>query len=126
PPAGEVPDANYVVVGPHYFRAMEIPLRRGRNFDDRDTQSGERVVIVNEQLARSRWPGQNPLGKQLRVGGDDSWRTVVGVAGNVLSQGPDGGFNSELYIPYQQFPWLVQGPKHLIVRSSLGIKAESL
>jgi len=52
PPAGQVPVANYVVIGPDYFRTMEIPLRRGRSFDDRDTQSGERVVIVNEELAR--------------------------------------------------------------------------
>jgi len=126
PPAGQVPAANYVVIGPHYFRAMEIPLRRGRSFNDHDTQSGERVVIVNEQLARSYWPGQNPLGKQLRIGGQGPWRTVVGVAGDVLSQGPDGGFNPEMYIPYQQFPWLVEGPKHLVVRTSATVKPESL
>jgi hypothetical protein len=64
PPAGQVPAANYVVIGPHYFCAMEIPLRLGRSFNDHDTQSGERVVIVNEELVRSYWPGQNPLGKQ--------------------------------------------------------------
>jgi putative ABC transport system permease protein len=126
PPAGQVPAANYVVIGPHYFRAMEIPVRRGRSFNDHDTQSGERVVIVNEQLARSYWPDQNPLGKQLRIGGQGPWRTVVGVAGDVLSQGPDGGFNPEMYIPYQQFPWLVEGPKHLVVRTSATVKPESL
>ena len=126
PPAGQVPAANYVVIGPHYFRAMEIPLRRGRSFNDHDTQSGESVVIVNEELARSYWPGQNPLGKQLRIGGQGPWRTVVGVAGDVLSQGRDGGFNPELYIPYQQFPWLMEGPKHLVVRTSATVKPESL
>ncbi|HEX8764384.1 MAG TPA: ABC transporter permease, partial [Candidatus Acidoferrum sp.] len=52
PPVGQVPDANYVIVGPDYFRTMRIPLHRGRGFNDHDTQSGERVVIVNEQLAR--------------------------------------------------------------------------
>jgi len=101
--AGQVPAANYVVIGPHYFRAMEIPLRRGRSFNDHDTQSGERVVIVNEELVRSYWPGQNPLGKQLRIGGQGPWRTVVGVAGDVLSQGPDGGFNPEMYIRINSF-----------------------
>ena len=126
PPAGQVPDANYVVIGPDYFRAMEIPLRKGRGFNDRDIQSGERVAIVNEQLARSYWPGQDPLGKQLQVGGQGPWRTVVGVAGDVLSQGPDGGYNPEIYIPYQQFPWLMEGPKHLVVRTSPTVKPESL
>ena len=126
PPAGQVPAANYVVIGPHYFRAMEIPLRTGRSFNDQDTQSGERVVIVNEELARSYWPGQNPLGKQLRIGDQGPWRTVVGVAGDVLSQGPDGGFNPEMYIPYQQYPWLVEGPKHLVVRTSATVKPESV
>ncbi len=58
PPVGQVPDANYVIVGPDYFRTMQIPLRRGRGFNDHDTQSAERVVIVNEKLARTSWPGQ--------------------------------------------------------------------
>ena len=126
PPPGQVPAANYVVIGPDYFRTMEIPLRRGRGFNDHDTQSGERVVIVNDELARSYWPGQDPLGKQLQIGGQDPWRTVVGVAGDVLSQGPDGGVNPEMYIPYQQFPWLMEGPKHLVVRTSATVKPESL
>ena len=126
PPAGQVPAANYVVIGPDYFRTMEIPLRKGRSFNDRDTQSGESVVIVNEQLARTYWPGQDPLGKQLQIRRPGPWRTVVGVAGDVLSQGPDGGFNPEMYIPYQQYPWLMEGPKHLVVRASPNVKAENL
>jgi putative ABC transport system permease protein len=126
PPAGQVPAANYVVIGPDYFRTMQIPLRVGRAFNDHDAQASDRVVIVNEELARSYWPGQNPLGKQLRIGGQGSWRTVVGVAGDVLSQGPDGGFNPEMYIPYQQFPWLVEGPKHLVVRAGPTVRPESL
>jgi putative ABC transport system permease protein len=126
PPAGQVPAANYVVISPDYFRAMEIPLRRGRSFNDHDTWSGEQVVIVNEELARSYWPGQDPLGKQLQIGGEGPWRRVVGVAGDVLSQGPGVPVNPEMYVPYQQFPWLMEGPKHLIVRTSATVKPESL
>jgi putative ABC transport system permease protein len=126
PPAGQVPDANYVIVGPDYFRTMQIPLRRGRSFSDHDTQSGHRVVIVNEELARSYWPGQDPLGKLLRVGGQGPWLSVAGVAENVLSQGPDAGFHPEIYIPYQQYPWLLGGPKHLLVRTSATMKPENL
>ena len=125
PPAGQVPDANYVIVGPDYFRTMQIPLRRGRGFNDHDTQSAEQVVIVNEKLARTSWPGQDPLGKQLRVGDDAPWLSVIGVAGDVLSQGADGGIHSEMYVPVGQYPW-VQGPQHLVVRTSASVKPESL
>jgi putative ABC transport system permease protein len=129
PPPGQVPDANYVIASPDYFRALQIPLRTGRSFNERDTQGAERVVIVNEALARSYWPGQDPLGKQLRVGSPGStapWLSVVGVAGNVLSQGPDAGFHPEIYIPYQQFPWLLGGPQHLLVRTSAKVRPEAL
>jgi putative ABC transport system permease protein len=50
----------------------------------------------------------------------------VGVAGNVLSQGPDAGFHPEIYIPYQQFPWLLGGPQHLLVRTSAKVRPETL
>jgi putative ABC transport system permease protein len=128
PPAGHVPDANYVVAGPDYFRTMQIPLRRGRTFDEHDTASADRVVIVNEQLARMYWPGQDPLGKQLRMGTAAStspWLSVVGVVGNVLSQGPDYGFHAEVYVPYQQFPWVVS-PDHLLVRTASTVEPASM
>jgi putative ABC transport system permease protein len=126
PPAGQVPDANYVAAGPEYFRVAQIPLRKGRSFSEHDTQSGERVAIVNEELARLYWPGQEPLGKQVRVGPPTApWRTVVGVAGNVLSRGPDAGFHAEIYIPYQQFPWVLS-PQNLLVRTAAGVTPESL
>ena len=127
PAPGQVPDANYVIAGPDYFRSLQIPLRMGRNFDDNDTVSGQQVVIINEELARLQWPGQNPLGKQLRVGPSTApWRNVVGVVGNILSQGVDAGVHPELYIPYQQFPWLMDGPHNLLVRSVAGVNPQSL
>jgi predicted permease len=126
PPTGQVPDANYVIVGPDYFRTMQIPLHRGRGFNDHDTQSGEGVVIVNEKLARTFWPGQDPLGKQLKVGDGAPWLSVIGVAGDVLSQGADGGIHSEMYVPVGQYPWLLQGPQHLVVGTSASVKPESV
>ena len=126
PPAGHVPDANYIIVSPNYFRVLRIPMRKGRSFSDQDTQSSERVAIVNEMLARTYWPGEDPLGKQLRVGGQGPWLTVVGVAENVLSQGPADRAHAEIYVPYQQYPWLLGGPKHLLVRTSAAAKPESL
>jgi len=127
PAAGEIPDANYVIAGPDYFRTLQIPLQNGRGFDEHDTQAGEQVVIVNQELARQQWPGQNAVGKQLRVGPPTApWRTVIGVVGNVLSQGADAGVHSELYVPYQQFPWLLDGPHNLLIRISAGVNPEIL
>ena len=129
PAPGQIPDANYVIAGPNYFRTLQIPLRMGRSFDDHDTESGQQVVIINEELARLHWPGQNPLGKQLRVGSptdNGPWRTVVGVVGNVLTQGVQWGFHAELYVPYQQLPWLIDGPHNLLVRSGAGVNPQGL
>jgi putative ABC transport system permease protein len=128
PPAGQVPDANYLVAGPEYFRTLQIPLKRGRSFNEQDAQTSERVVIVNEELARKYWPGEDPLGKQLRPGspgGDRPWLTVVGVAANVRSQGPGEAFHSEIYVPLQQFPWMLR-PQNLLVRTSNGIRPENV
>ena len=128
PPAGQVPDANYIVAGPDYFRTLGIPLLSGRSFNEHDTETSERVVIVNEQLARTYWPGQNPLGKQLRMGSPSEnrpWLSVVGVAGNVLSQGPGAGFHSEVYVPYRQFPWVLS-PENLMVRTAANVKPVSI
>ncbi len=129
PPAGQVPDANYVIAGPDYFRTTQIPFRRGRSFNEHDTQAAQRVVIVSEKLAESIWPGEDPLGKQLHVGSPDDkepWLTVVGVAGNVLRDGPGVAARNEMYIPYGQYPWLGGGPQHLLVRTSPSINPESL
>jgi len=73
------------VVGPGYFRTFGIPIVRGRGFTDADDGSAPLVMIVNESFARQYWPGDNALGKQLRMSwagivGGNGWRTVVGVA----------------------------------------------
>jgi putative ABC transport system permease protein len=122
PPAGEVPDANYIVVSPHYFRAMQIPLREGREFTDADAQTSESAVIVSESLAQKYWPGQEPIGKRLKVSSNANdtsqpWRSVVGVAGNVRSEGQYAPFIPEIYVPYTQFPWILY-PRHVLIRTS--------
>lgn len=68
------------LVGSGYFRTFRIPIRRGRGFTARDTRSSEKVVVVNETLARQLWPNQDPLGKYLVTPDNNSTWTVVGVA----------------------------------------------
>jgi putative ABC transport system permease protein len=121
PAAGDVPDANYVVVGPHYFRTLQVPLREGRVFTDSDSEASEPVAIVSESLALKYWPGQDPVGKRLKVSSDPDdktqpWLTVVGVAGNVRTQGQYAPFVPEIYVPYTQYPWVLL-PRNVLVRS---------
>jgi predicted permease len=122
PPAGEIPDANYVVVAPDYFRTMQIPVREGRPFTEADSPSAQQVVIISESLAHKYWPGQDPIGKRLKVSSDANdknlpWLTVVGVAGNVRSEGQYAPFIPEIYVPYTQYPWVLW-PRHILVRTA--------
>jgi putative ABC transport system permease protein len=123
PAADEVPDANYIVVGPHYFNTMRIPMVRGTTFTNFDTPSSEPEAIVSQSLANKYWPSQDPIGKRLKVSGDANdktqpWRTVVGVAGNVRSEGQYAPFIPEIYVPYMQFPWVLY-PRNIVVRTTV-------
>jgi hypothetical protein len=82
-------------------------LREGRFFDSRDDESGERTVVVSEAFAARYWPGRSPLGARLRLTGlgeTGEWRTVVGVAGDVLLGNPLSRERSAVaaYIPLRQ------------------------
>ncbi|MBV9339905.1 MAG: ABC transporter permease [Acidobacteria bacterium] len=122
PRAGEVPDANYVVIAPAYFQTLQIPLRQGRQFTDFDTPGTQPVAIVSEYLSQKYWPGQDPIGKRLKASTDANdnsqpWLTVVGVAGNVRTRGQYAEFQPEIYVPYTQYPWVLT-PRHILVRTT--------
>lgn len=108
--------ARSVVITPDYFRATGIPLRRGRAFNEYETQAHPRVAIVNEALARRVWPGSDPIGKRIRPGNavsPDEWFTVVGVAGNVKYSGLHVDSDLTVYYPYTQ---VGAGDFHFVVR----------
>ncbi len=99
------------VYGP-YFQTLGIEMKRGRLFSDVETTDRRQVVIVNERLARTAWPEQDPVGKRLRWGLDtpenpNPWLTVVGVVGDVA----DGPLGAPAYLhayePFSQFPDIV-------------------
>jgi putative ABC transport system permease protein len=79
-------------VSPGYFRAMGIPLLRGRSFDAHDTLKAAQVAMVDEAFARRFWPNRNPVGKRISFAdnpkAEDDWMTVVGVAGSIRQQNP--------------------------------------
>ena len=95
-----LPVANYFVVNRDYFRSMGIPVMHGRGFGG-DDASGTPTVIVNQTLARRFWPGQDPLGKRLKMGAGSSpwpWRTIVGVAGDVRQTNLETGVMPEIFV----------------------------
>jgi predicted permease len=79
-------EAEYRVATGSYFRAMNIPLVRGRLFDDRDVPDGQHVALISESLARLKWPNQDPIGKFIQYGnmdGDLRPFMIVGIVGDV-------------------------------------------
>src|SRR5258708_26709685 len=107
------------VTGGDYFRAMEVPLRRGRLFTDQDTAAAPRVTLVDEHMAQQLWPDGDAIGKRLRTGGADAsstapWLTVVGVVGNVKQDALDADSRMAIYMPQTQ---LTPRGINIIVRS---------
>jgi putative ABC transport system permease protein len=102
-PNGPVQNVDFwQIVGRRYFETMGIRLIEGRLFDDRDGQDAPAAVIVNETMARHFWGNQSPIGKRVRPGFRDPWRTVVGVVADVKNAGIDKPAGTELYFPYEQ------------------------
>ena len=96
---GHQPEAFIRVVSDGYFEAAGIPLRSGREFAERDRASSEPVVMVNETLARTLWPDQNPLGQMMT---QDRGRRVVGVVADVRHAALETASGSEMYLPMRQ------------------------
>jgi putative ABC transport system permease protein len=115
------PGANYRVVTPNYFRAMSIPVLQGRTYTDRDNENLPLVMIVNEELAQTIFPGENVIGKRITFGNVDDnqqpvWWEIVGVAANVRSLELREEPESELYFSASQTIWPSMS---LVVRSSV-------
>jgi putative ABC transport system permease protein len=111
------PQALFTVVTPDYFRALRVPLRRGRDFGDADRAGAPYVAIVNESLARAAFGGENPIGRRIQCGLDTlEFMTIVGVVADIRTTGPAAAPQPELYMPYEQHP----GPAtalNLVVRT---------
>ena len=102
------PDADRYVASADYMRTMGIVLKAGRPLRETDNANSTRVAVVNETLARKMWPGQDPIGKRLRLPTGEhmtSLFTVVGVVGDVKQYSLDHEPTMQLYVPYRQQPW---------------------
>jgi putative ABC transport system permease protein len=116
PRPGEQPRAGWQVVTPGYFRTMGIRIVDGRDVADSDTTDARPIVLVNETFARQHWPGEQAVGRRLRLGGaSGDWFTVVGVVSDIRHLGPATPPRPEFYQPYSQrtFPFMA-----FVVRTS--------
>ena len=100
-------DAEFRVAGPGYFKAMNIPVIRGRVFDDRDGPDAPHVGVISTALANEKWPNEDPIGKIIQYGnmdGDLHPFTVVGVVGDVRESGLADKPRPTFYASYRQRP----------------------
>jgi predicted permease len=106
-PLNQRPLAAIFIVSPDYFETLRIPLRRGRVFTDHDREGTQRVVIIDENLARYFWPaypaGPNPIGQRLLVGGvNKEPAEVIGIVANAHQSIDNLGWNRSVYVSFAQ------------------------
>ena len=116
-PEGKLPEVGYQPVSDDLFRAMGVPLRRGRTFGPQDRSDSPRVVILSESAARAFWPNGDPIGARVRLGPNpnDPWNTVVGVVGDVR-MGTAGNSRPTAYVSARQDHW---GGMAIVVRTTV-------
>jgi putative ABC transport system permease protein len=100
-------EAEFRIASAGFFRALDIPLLKGRLFDERDGPEAPHVALISASLARQKWPSEDPLGKLVEFGnmdGDVRLFTIVGMVGDVREAGPDRAPRPTLYGEYRQRP----------------------
>ena len=105
PPPSQTPRAVYRVVLPGYFQAVQLPLLRGRDISSADTLTAPAVAVINQRLAQSMWPGEDPVGKRLSLDDPRSqprWITVAGVVKDAKQDDWAAAPNPEIYLPLLQ------------------------
>jgi putative ABC transport system permease protein len=98
------PVVNYALVTPAYFSTLRIPVKRGREFTDRDTRNAPLVAVINEAMARRYWPGQDPVGQQIVISiiPDQPTRQIIGVVADTPASRFDRTPSPAVYVPHLQ------------------------
>ena len=111
PPPGSHAKGDWQVASDGAFEALGERLVRGRTLAASDTADAQPVVLVNETLARTYWPGEDPIGRRLRMGAQSprAWMTVVGLVRDERHNGVTAAVKEKFYVPYAQFPNARQG-----------------
>jgi putative ABC transport system permease protein len=105
-PPGAGQSTNYYAVSADYFKAMGIPLLRGRVFTEQDTRNSTRVAVISESMAKRVFTNEDPIGKRIHVtNGPTVFREIVGIVGDVKHYGLDQDTTLQTYEPYTQQPF---------------------
>jgi predicted permease len=101
----------WMTVSPGYFEVFKIPIKRGREFNERDTSSSTQVVVINEAMAKQFWPKGDPLNDRLVIGKGimpafeaESERQIIGIAADIKNGGLDSEPQPQMFIPQAQVP----------------------
>ena len=109
---GESPSGTYRAVMPGYFETMRIPILRGRGIAEADGPDAPGVVVINDYMARHRWPGEDPIGRRIALAGGDpnrkAWATVVGVVKNAVRGEWSAEPDDEFYLSFLQARMLLE------------------
>jgi putative ABC transport system permease protein len=112
------PQAVFNVATADYFKALQVPIVRGRDFNDGDRIDAPFVALINEQLAKDAFPDVDPIGRTIRAGLDSlEPMTIVGIVKDVRTRGPARPVQAEIVMPYQQH----QGPAtslNIVIRAN--------
>jgi putative ABC transport system permease protein len=120
PAPDQIPIVITRVISPNYFKTMAIQLLKGREFTEGDQANSTRVIVISEATARRFWPGEDPLGKRIKVGlsgSDNPWLTVVGVVKDVRQFELVIEPKPQMYLPFEQADFFY--PRALVVRTTL-------
>jgi predicted permease len=103
PPGQAAPALEYNVIGPDYFRTLQIPLIEGRTFTSADRDNSPYVAIISQAMAKKYWPNRDPIGEHFAIGTDPTHAIqVIGVAHDVRYQGFSGPIDPYFYLPFLQ------------------------
>ncbi len=100
PPKGQEPVTDVRVISHDYLRTMGVPLIKGRLFNEKDPSDARDRVVINQAMAERYWPGEDPIGKQVRITWDGRTDEVIGVVGNVRHEGLDVESRAMIYWPF--------------------------
>ena len=106
PPPGQEPIIVTRIISPGYFDTMSIPLLKGRQLTDQDTDDSPNVVVISETMARRLWPGEEAVGKRIAVGrvkSQEDWIQVVGVVKDVRQFELNAEPKPQMYLIHRQY-----------------------
>jgi len=109
-PEGQLPSADISLISPGYFRAMQVPILRGRDFSEADTRDSLPVMIINHAFAEKYFPGEDPVGRQLKPGAGDGrpggppLRTIIAITGDIRHSMTQRQDRPAYFLPAAQLP----------------------